>query len=50
MIARIGKTDVNTVDDLEKGLELARERRQLVLLVKTPNGTQLVSVPFGDEE
>ncbi len=50
VIARIGKTDVNTVDDLEKGLELARERRQLVLLVKTPNGTQLVSVPFGEEE
>ena len=50
VIARIGKTDVNTVEDLEKGLELARERRQLVLLVKTPNGTQLVSVPFGGEE
>jgi len=50
VIARIGKTDVNSVDDLEKGLELARERNQLVLLVKTPNGTQLISVPFGDEE
>ncbi len=50
VIARIGKTDVNTVDDLEQGLELAKERNQLVLLVKTPNGTQLVSVPFGGEE
>jgi|GEM_PF-2084095 len=50
VIARIGKTDVNSVDDLEKGLELARERNQLVLLGKTPNGTQLISVPFGDEE
>ncbi len=50
VIARIGKTDVNTVEDLEKGLELAKERRQLVLLIKTPDGTQLVSVPFGGDE
>jgi serine protease Do len=46
VIARVGRTDVQTIEDLEAGLQTAKERRQLVLLVKTPNGTQLVSVPF----
>lgn len=47
VITRIGKTDVRTMDDLEAGLEAARERGQLVLEVKTANGSQLLSVPFG---
>ncbi len=47
VIARIGKTDIETVDELEEALAQARERRQLVMLVKTANGTQLISVPFG---
>lgn len=47
VIARVGKTDVTTVEELEDGLKTARERRQLVLLVRTPRGTELVSVPFG---
>lgn len=47
VIARVGKTDIETVEDLEKALAQARERRQLVMLVKTANGTQLISVPFG---
>jgi len=46
VIARVGRTDVKTIEDLEAGLQTAKERRQLVLLVKTPKGTQLVSVPF----
>lgn len=50
VIARIGKAEVESIEDLQKGLKLAKERRQLVLLVKTSNGTQLVSVPFGGEE
>jgi len=50
VVLRIGKTDVSTLEDLEKGLKSARERGQLVLLIKTSNGTQLVSVPFGGKE
>ena len=50
VIARIGKTEVNSMEDFEKGLEAAKEKRQLVLLIKTSNGTQLVSVPFISEE
>lgn len=50
VIARVGKADIRTLEDLEEGLKLASERRQLVLLVKTSNGTQLLSVPFGSEE
>lgn len=50
VIARVGKTDINTVEELENALQQARERRQLVILVKTSNGTQLISVPFGSEE
>jgi serine protease Do len=46
VIARIGKMEVNTLEDFEKGLQAAREKRQLVLLVKTSNGTQLISVPL----
>jgi serine protease Do len=46
VIARVGRTEVHSIEDLEAGLQTAKERRQLVLLVKTPNGTQLVSVPF----
>jgi len=46
VIARVGKTDVKTVKDLEEGLKTAKDRGQLVLLIKTPNGTQLISVPF----
>ncbi|MFO0975749.1 MAG: Do family serine endopeptidase [Planctomycetaceae bacterium] len=46
VIARIGKTDITTVKDLEEGLKAAKDRGQLVLLIKTPNGTQLISVPF----
>ncbi len=50
VIARIGKTDIASVEDLEKALEIAKERRQLVLLIKSANGTQLLSVPFSGEE
>jgi hypothetical protein len=50
VIARIGKMEVNSLEDFEKGLQAAREKRQLVLLVKTSNGTQLISVPFSSEE
>jgi serine protease Do len=50
VIARIGKMEVNTLEDFEKGLQAAKEKRQLVLLVKTANGTQLISVPFNSEE
>lgn len=50
VILRIGKTDVQTLEDLSEGLTLAKERGQLVLLVKTSTGTQLVSVPFSSNE
>ncbi len=50
VIARIGKTEVNSLVDFENGLQAAKEKRQLVLLIKTSNGTQLVSVPFISEE
>jgi serine protease Do len=50
VIARIGKTDISSVADLEEALKSAAERGQLVILVKTPNGSQMVSVPFGGEE
>ena len=50
VIARIGKTEVNSLEDFETGLQAAKEKRQLVLLIKTSNGTQLVSVPFISEE
>lgn len=46
VLVRIGKTDLKTLEDLQQGLAAARERGQLVLLVRTPSGTQLVSVPF----
>lgn len=50
VIARIGKTEIKSLEDFEKGLQAAKEKRQLVLLIKTSNGTQLVSVPFISEE
>ena len=50
VIARIGKIEINSLEDFEKGLQAAKEKRQLVLLIKTSNGTQLVSVPFISEE
>ena len=50
VIARIGKTEINSLEDFEKGLQAAKEKQQLVLLIKTSNGTQLVSVPFVSEE
>jgi serine protease Do len=46
VLVRIGKTDLTNLEDLQTGLAAAKERGQLVLLVRTPNGTQLVSVPF----
>jgi serine protease Do len=46
VLVRIGKTDLTNLEDLQTGLTAAKERGQLVLLVRTPNGTQLVSVPF----
>jgi serine protease Do len=46
VITRIGRTDVQSIDDLQQGLEAARERGQLVIEVRTSNGTQLLSVPF----
>lgn len=50
VILRIGKTEVNSLDDFQEGLQTAKEKGQLVLLIKTSNGTQLVSVPFVSEE
>jgi len=46
VISRIDKTDIRTLDDFRAALKSAKERGQLVLLVKTANGTQLLSVPF----
>lgn len=46
VLVRVGKTDLKSLEDLQQGLAAAKERGQLVLLVRTPNGTQLVSVPF----
>jgi serine protease Do len=47
VLLRIGRTEIRSIDDVKAGLEAARERGQLVLLVRTPNGTQLLSVPLG---
>ncbi|MEY3458032.1 MAG: hypothetical protein RL215_1189 [Planctomycetota bacterium] len=47
VLQRIGRTEVRTMEDVKAGLQAARERGQLVLLVRTANGTQLLSVPFG---
>ena len=38
--------DLNRAAETYRRLTAAKERGQLVLLVRTPNGTQLVSVPF----
>ena len=46
VIARVGKTDIRTLDDFREALNAANERGQLVLLLKTAKGTQLLSVPF----
>ena len=46
VIARVGKTDIRTLDDFREALKAAKERGQLVLLLKTAKGTQLLSVPF----
>jgi serine protease Do len=46
VIARVGKTDIRTLDDFREALKAAKERGQLVMLLKTAKGTQLLSVPF----
>jgi serine protease Do len=47
VLLRIGRTEIRSIEDVKTGLESARERGQLVLLVRTANGTQLLSVPVG---
>jgi len=47
VLLRIGRTEIRSIEDVKTGLEAARERGQLVLLVRTANGTQLLSVPVG---
>ncbi|MEY3174814.1 MAG: hypothetical protein RLZZ436_2728 [Planctomycetota bacterium] len=47
VLLRIGRTEIRSADDVKAGLEAARERGQLVILVRTANGTQLLSIPIG---
>ncbi|MFM7057415.1 MAG: Do family serine endopeptidase [Planctomycetota bacterium] len=47
VLLRIGRTEIRSAEDVKAGLEAARERGQLVLLVRTANGTQLLSIPMG---
>ncbi len=47
VLLRIGRTEIRSAEDVKAGLEAARERGQLVLLVRTANGTQLLSIPIG---
>ena len=50
LILRVGSTDVNSISDLESALKEARTRKQVLLFLKTSNGTQFISVPFGSRE
>jgi serine protease Do len=47
VLLRIGRTEIRSAEDVKAGLDAARERGQLVLLVRTANGTQLLSIPIG---
>ena len=47
VLQKIGRTELRTPEDVKTGLQAAQERGQLVLLVRTSGGTQLLSVPFG---
>jgi serine protease Do len=47
VLLRIGRTEIRSIEDVKTALGSARERGQLVLLVRTANGTQLLSVPVG---
>lgn len=47
VLQKIGRTELRTPEDVKSGLQAAQERGQLVLLVRTSGGTQLLSVPFG---
>ncbi|MFM8477743.1 MAG: PDZ domain-containing protein, partial [Planctomycetaceae bacterium] len=47
VLLRIGRTALRSAEDVKAGLDAARERGQLVLLVRTANGTQLLSIPIG---
>ena len=47
VLQKIGRTELRTLEDVKTGLQAAQERGQLVLLVRTSGGTQLLSVPFG---
>jgi len=50
VILRIGSTDIETREDLQNSLADARERGQVLLLVRTSSGTQFMSVPFRSEQ
>ncbi len=50
VILRIGTMDVNTVKQLEEALEQARQENRVLIYLKTPNGTQFLSVPFRGRE
>ncbi|MCA9034952.1 MAG: Do family serine endopeptidase [Planctomycetaceae bacterium] len=49
-ILRIGSTELRTGSDLEKALQEARKQQQVLLFLKTPNGTQFISVPFNSRD
>lgn len=50
IILRIGNQPVSTLDDVAAALEQARERQQVLLLIRTEAGTQFISVPFVSPE
>lgn len=50
VILRIGKTEVNSVSDVRAALAEARTQNQVLLFLKTPSGSQFISVPFGSRE
>ncbi len=46
VIMRIGNTVIKSMADVKSAIEEAREQQQVLLFLKTPNGSQFISVPF----
>ena len=46
VILRLGTTDVNTIADMKKGIEEARELQRVLMYIRTSQGTRFISVPF----
>lgn len=50
LILRIGTTEVNSLDDVVAAINEAKSQKQVLLFLKTANGSQFISVPFNSGE